>query len=282
MKRLLVLAACLAALLAPGAAQAHPLGNFTINRHTTIELSGGRIYVHYALDLAEIPTLQAGKRVRAAGFAAEAARGLELRVDGSRAPLRVLERRSGRAARCGRPEDAPLRRRLRDGGDRDEAGVPRPQLRRRGSAGRKWSYARATAPSCAPPAFRPRAGATTSAPTRRICSALRSTSRPRPLRSSLGEGSGHTAGARRRRGGRASRRRLRGADLPRRPLARRDPALARDRGLLGRSPRAHAGARQGDRRRLSRRHEGPARSTRCCSAGSSPSPTRSASSRSGW
>jgi nickel/cobalt transporter (NicO) family protein len=92
MKRLLVLAGCLAALFAPAAAQAHPLGNFTINRHTTIELSGGRIYVQYALDLAEIPTLQTGKRVRAAGYAAEAARGLELRVDGRLVPLRVLER----------------------------------------------------------------------------------------------------------------------------------------------------------------------------------------------
>ena len=46
-------------------------------------------------------------------------------------------------------------------------------------------------------------------------------------------------------------------DLARRPLARRDPALARDRGVLGRSARAHARARQGDRRRLPRRHEGP-------------------------
>jgi nickel/cobalt transporter (NicO) family protein len=94
MKRLLILAACVAALFAPATAQAHPLGNFTINRHTTIELSGSRIYVHYALDLAEIPTLQQGKRVRAAGFAAEAARGLELRVDGERVPLRVVERRT--------------------------------------------------------------------------------------------------------------------------------------------------------------------------------------------
>ena len=93
MKRLLIVAGCLAALLAPAAAQAHPLGNFTINRHTTIELSGGRIYVQYALDLAEIPTLQEGRRVRADAFAAEAARGLELRVDGKRAPLRVLEHR---------------------------------------------------------------------------------------------------------------------------------------------------------------------------------------------
>jgi nickel/cobalt transporter (NicO) family protein len=94
MKRVLALAACLAALLAPGAAQAHPLGNFTINRHTTIELSGGRIYVRYALDLAEIPTLQEGKRMRAPGFAADAGRRLELRVDGERVPLRVLERRT--------------------------------------------------------------------------------------------------------------------------------------------------------------------------------------------
>ena len=94
MKRLLVLGGCLAALLAPGAAQAHPLGNFTINRHTAIELSGGRIYVQYALDLAEIPTLQEGKRVRADAFAAEAGRRLELRVDGKPAPLRVLEHRT--------------------------------------------------------------------------------------------------------------------------------------------------------------------------------------------
>jgi nickel/cobalt exporter len=94
MKRLLVLVGCAAVLLAPAAAHAHPLGNFTINRQTTIELSGGRIYVHYALDLAEIPTLQSGKRVRAAGFAVEAARGLELRIDGNRVPLRVRERRA--------------------------------------------------------------------------------------------------------------------------------------------------------------------------------------------
>ena len=101
MKRLVVLAGCLAALLAPAAAQAHPLGNFTINRHTAIELSGGRIYVQYALDLAEIPTLQEGKRVRAAGFAAAAARGLELRVDGKRAQLSALEHRAVERAGAG-------------------------------------------------------------------------------------------------------------------------------------------------------------------------------------
>lgn len=94
MKRLLVVLAALAALAAPGAAAAHPLGNFTVNRHASIELSGGRIYVHYALDLAEIPTIQLGDRVRAAGFAREAARSLELRVDGQPARLRVLAHRT--------------------------------------------------------------------------------------------------------------------------------------------------------------------------------------------
>ena len=94
MKRLLVVLAALAALAAPGSAAAHPLGNFTINRHTSIELSAGRIYVHYALDLAEIPTLQSGDRVRAAGFAREAARSLDLQVDGRRAALRVLDHRA--------------------------------------------------------------------------------------------------------------------------------------------------------------------------------------------
>jgi nickel/cobalt transporter (NicO) family protein len=93
MKRLLVTLALLGALAAPVSALAHPLGNFTVNRQTEIELSGGRVYVHYALDLAEIPTFQIGTRVRAAGFAREAARGLELRLDGRRAPLRQLERR---------------------------------------------------------------------------------------------------------------------------------------------------------------------------------------------
>ena len=56
---LLVLAAF--ALFAPGAASAHPLGNFTVNRYAGIELSGNRVYVHYAVDLAEIPTFQEGK-----------------------------------------------------------------------------------------------------------------------------------------------------------------------------------------------------------------------------
>src|ERR1700730_13546510 len=58
MRKLLVLAT-LAVLLAPAAAQAHPLGNFTVNRFARVEVAGDRLYVRYVLDLAEIPTFQA-------------------------------------------------------------------------------------------------------------------------------------------------------------------------------------------------------------------------------
>ena len=95
-KRLVAVAVAVAvaALLAvPGVALAHPLGNFTVNRHAGIELAGDRVYIRYVLDLAEIPTFQLGGDVRAPGYAARLARDLELVLDGRRVPLRVLERR---------------------------------------------------------------------------------------------------------------------------------------------------------------------------------------------
>jgi len=61
MRRLVLLAVALAALAAPAAAFAHPLGNFTINRFSRVEVSGQRVYVLYVLDMAEIPTFQAGR-----------------------------------------------------------------------------------------------------------------------------------------------------------------------------------------------------------------------------
>jgi nickel/cobalt exporter len=91
-RRALLLIA-LAALLVPPAAAAHPLGNFTVNRHAAIELSGSAVYVHYVVDLAEIPTFQEGDRLRRAEFAREAGRRLELRLDGERVLLRVLARK---------------------------------------------------------------------------------------------------------------------------------------------------------------------------------------------
>ena len=43
MKRLALLLGLFAALAAPAAANAHPLGNFTVNRFSGIELSGDRV-----------------------------------------------------------------------------------------------------------------------------------------------------------------------------------------------------------------------------------------------
>jgi nickel/cobalt exporter len=84
----LCLAALAAALLGAAAAEAHPLGNFTINRHSRIELSGDRMYVVYVLDMAEIPTFQARQAgVDPDAYARRIARNVLLSVDGSRVQL---------------------------------------------------------------------------------------------------------------------------------------------------------------------------------------------------
>ncbi len=92
MKRLvlvLVVAAAGAVALVP-AASAHPLGNFTINTFSRVEVSGQRVYVRYVLDLAEIPTFQAKQAggIDAAVYARRIAAGARLRVDGN--PTRLV------------------------------------------------------------------------------------------------------------------------------------------------------------------------------------------------
>jgi ABC-type nickel/cobalt efflux system permease component RcnA len=98
MRRPALVLALLAALLAPSAAAAHPLGNFTVNQFTRIEPSGDRVYLLHVLDLAEIPTFQARDEVRALGrdgyaaaLANRLARGLSLTADGR--PLALHELR---------------------------------------------------------------------------------------------------------------------------------------------------------------------------------------------
>jgi nickel/cobalt transporter (NicO) family protein len=88
MKRVVVLlaVAVAAALVGPAAASAHPLGNFTINRFSRVEVSGPRVYVRYVLDLAEIPTFQAGHIDRQA-YATRIARYAKLELDGRPATL---------------------------------------------------------------------------------------------------------------------------------------------------------------------------------------------------
>jgi ABC-type nickel/cobalt efflux system permease component RcnA len=93
-RRLLLAVVAAAALTVPAAAAAHPLGNFTVNRFAGVELAGDQLYVRYVLDLAEIPTFQERKRVAQGGFAQSLARGLDLRLDGRRAPLRVVDSRA--------------------------------------------------------------------------------------------------------------------------------------------------------------------------------------------
>jgi nickel/cobalt exporter len=86
MKRLALMTAVLGALALPALAAAHPLGNFTINRFSRVEVSGPRVYVRYVLDLAEIPTFQAG-HIDAQAYAARIAGNARLELDGRPAAL---------------------------------------------------------------------------------------------------------------------------------------------------------------------------------------------------
>jgi len=86
MRRLVILAVGVAALALPALAAAHPLGNFTVNRFSRVEAPGPRVYVRYVLDMAEIPTFQAG-RIDVHAYARRIARNAHLVVDGRPAPL---------------------------------------------------------------------------------------------------------------------------------------------------------------------------------------------------
>jgi nickel/cobalt transporter (NicO) family protein len=89
-KRIVLLVGVLTALALPVAASAHPLGNFTVNRFSRVEVAGPRVYVRYVLDLAEIPTFQAG-HIDARRFAHRIARRAQLTVNGRRARLVPVE-----------------------------------------------------------------------------------------------------------------------------------------------------------------------------------------------
>ena len=96
-RRLLVAAiAGLAAFAAlPAVAQAHPLGNFTVNRYSLVQLERGSVRVTFVLDEAEIPTFQdiggqpTAERARAWALAhvPAFASKLHLTVNGSPVPL---------------------------------------------------------------------------------------------------------------------------------------------------------------------------------------------------
>src|SRR5262249_11188073 len=103
---LAVLAVLVAILFAPTRADAHPLGNFTVNRYSRLEPAGDRLRVRYVPDMAAIPTFQerasvdrdrdgrvseAENRAYAERKAAELVASLHLAVDGASVALRVTE-----------------------------------------------------------------------------------------------------------------------------------------------------------------------------------------------
>ena len=90
MRRLVLALVVGAALWGVSSAAAHPLGNFTVNRYSRVELAGDRVYVRYVLDLAEIPTFQIG-HIDARRFARRIARGARLKVNGRRVRLVPVE-----------------------------------------------------------------------------------------------------------------------------------------------------------------------------------------------
>jgi nickel/cobalt exporter len=92
-------------LLPAAAAQAHPLGNFTVNQSSNIRVQTDHILVDHVLDMAEIPTLQERQRIDRDGngtlsaaettaYESDACRtraaGLHLDVNGTARPLEVI------------------------------------------------------------------------------------------------------------------------------------------------------------------------------------------------
>ena len=60
---ILAMGMLLVALIVPAAVSAHPLGNFTINHYSRLEVSPGQARLFYVLDMAEIPTFQAIQQI---------------------------------------------------------------------------------------------------------------------------------------------------------------------------------------------------------------------------
>ncbi|MDT0465246.1 urease accessory protein UreH domain-containing protein [Streptomyces gibsoniae] len=89
-------AACALVLVPAGAASAHPLGNFTVNRYDGLVAAPGQLRIDHVEDLAEIPATQARPDLEKLGLSewarrrcATAAAGSTLNVDGHTVPLTV-------------------------------------------------------------------------------------------------------------------------------------------------------------------------------------------------
>src|ERR1700674_1745821 len=82
-----------AVALRPQTADAHPLGNFTINNYDRIDVSATGVEVYHVLDMAEIPTFQERQKIETNGDGtvddAEAAAYASAKVDDLRSNLRL-------------------------------------------------------------------------------------------------------------------------------------------------------------------------------------------------
>ncbi|MGW3850234.1 urease accessory protein UreH domain-containing protein [Streptomyces fagopyri] len=94
-------AACALVLVPGGAASAHPLGNFTVNRYDGLVAAPGQLRVDHVEDLAEIPATQAKPDIEKLGMTdwarqrcETAAHGSRARVDGRTVPLTVASSRA--------------------------------------------------------------------------------------------------------------------------------------------------------------------------------------------
>src|SRR2546426_2774359 len=114
----LALSALIAAVLILGssAVSAHPLGNFTVNHFTRIELANDSVKIHGVIDMAEIPTFQELQQIDTDGdgnasiaelgeyanrIADQLARQISLLVDGRRIPLTVFAKQVSLPAGAG-------------------------------------------------------------------------------------------------------------------------------------------------------------------------------------
>ena len=101
----LALIAAVFAALSAAPAEAHPLGNFSVNHLSTVSISSDRVEVRYVLDQAEIPTVQERGLGRAEVLRRkldEVRRGLVLTVDG-----RPTELHTGGPTASSRSQQAP-------------------------------------------------------------------------------------------------------------------------------------------------------------------------------
>ena len=91
MTRLLALVAFVAIALPAADADAHPLGNFSVNHLTRVAVTNDSVQLRYILDIAEIPTFQARRQPRSQILQRarqEIARRLVVTIDGRRVAVR--------------------------------------------------------------------------------------------------------------------------------------------------------------------------------------------------